>query len=112
MRKFLLLFSLLLFTSLFLAQPNSQSSASHGIDDIVQTNIKIYPNPAFNFIGLNKANGISNIVIYNLVGRKMKNFVAQKGQKYNISDLPRGMYLVQLMGIDGKVVTTQRMSKK
>ena len=74
--------------------------------------IKIYPNPAVNFIGLNKVSGVGSIIIYNLVGRKMKKFVALKDEKYDVTDLPRGMYLVQLLGDDGKVVTTQRMSKK
>lgn len=74
--------------------------------------VKIYPNPAFNFIGLNNISGIGSIIIYNLVGRKMKKFIPEQGERYDITDLPRGMYLVQLLGEDGKVVTTQRMSKK
>lgn len=74
--------------------------------------IKIYPNPAYNFIGLNSISGVNSITIYNLVGREMKKFYTQKGGKYDITDLPRGMYLVQVLGSNGKVVTTQRMSKK
>lgn len=108
MRKNLLLIPFLFFSSFLLAQ----SQASDGVRHSNQS-IKIYPNPAFNFIGLNESAGISSIIIYNLVGRKMKIFASpQKGEKYNVTDLPSGMYLVQLLGRDGKVVTTQRMSKK
>lgn len=111
MRKILLIIPFLFLTTLIMAQANTASS-NQTSTPVVKNIIKIYPNPAFNFIGLNKATGISSIIIYNLVGRKMKKFMAQKGERYNISDLPRGMYLVQLRGKDGKVVTTQRMSKK
>lgn len=90
------------------AQSNGYSSQK-----VEKSRVKIYPNPAVNFIGLNEVAGVSSIIIYNLVGRKMKNFNAQKeGEKYNVSDLPKGMYLVQFKGKDGKVLTTQRMSKK
>ena len=110
MRKILLIIPLLCLTLLVTAQ-----SSARGINadsPSIEKAIKIYPNPAVNFIGLNKISGVNTIIIYNLVGRKMKRFIAQKGEKYNITDLPRGMYLVQLLGNDGKVVTTQRMSKK
>jgi len=82
------------------SQTDSKTIAVHKI-------VKIYPNPAFNFIGLNNISDIGSIIIYNLVGRKMKKFTPQKGERYDIADLPRGMYLVQLLGKDGKVVTTQ-----
>ncbi len=114
MRKILLLIIPLLFLPIFsIAQSGSFTSKQIGNKDVFQKNdIKIYPNPAFNFIGLNEISSVNTIIIYNLVGRKMKNFIAEKGKKYFIADLPKGMYLVQLLGRDGKVVTTQRMSKR
>jgi len=110
MRKILLLIPFLYFS----ITANGQSLAKHSSNKsaTVEKIIKIYPNPAFNFIGLNNVSDVSSIIIYNLVGRKMKKFAAQKDERYDVTDLPRGMYLVQLLGNDGKVVTTQRMSKK
>lgn len=110
MRKILLFIPILFFTALVMAQ--STANVSNASNPTIEKVIKIYPNPAVNFIGLNSASGVGSIIIYNLVGRKMKKFVAQKGERYDVADLPRGMYLVQLLGNDGKVVTTQRMSKK
>ena len=109
MRKILLLISF--FCLPFLVIGQSQKNNTSAVV-AVQKMVKIYPNPAFNSIGLNNISGIGSIIIYNLVGRKMKKFITQKGERYDIADLPRGMYLVQLLGDDGKVVTTQRMSKK
>ena len=107
MRKVLLLISFFCLPLLVIGQSQKNDKTI-----AVQKIVKIYPNPAFNFIGLNNISDISSIIIYNLVGRKMKKFIPQKGERYDITDLPRGMYLVQLLGKDGKVVTTQRMSKK
>lgn len=90
----------------------SDSSGAEDSEVIVKSNLKIYPNPAFDFIRLKESTGVKSLVIYNLVGRKVKKFDAEKGKSYRIADLPKGMYLVQLLGKDGKVLTTQRMSKK
>ncbi len=107
MRKILLFISFFCLPFLVIGQSQKNSNTIS-----VQKIVKIYPNPAFNFIGLNNVSNVGSIIIYNLVGRKMKKFTPQEGERYDIADLPRGMYLVQLLGTDGKVVTTQRMSKK
>ena len=112
MRKILLIIPFLFLTFLVSAQNYAYSAPTSSSQKVTKNTIKIYPNPAVNFIGLNEVAGVASIVVYNLVGRKMKNFDALKGEKYNISDLPKGMYLVQLKGKNGKVLTTQRMSKK
>ena len=74
--------------------------------------ISIYPNPASEFIGLKHADGIKEIMIYNVVGRKMKSFTVNKGEQYYIADLPKGMYLVQMLDYGNKIVTTQRINKR
>ncbi|MEM1122607.1 MAG: T9SS type A sorting domain-containing protein [Bacteroidota bacterium] len=110
MRKILLIIPILCLTICAMAQLDAQI-ADASIRPLKKTT-KIYPNPAFNFIGLNNVANVQSITIYNLVGRKIKQFQTSKDKRYDITDLPRGMYLVQLVGRDGKVVTTQRMSKK
>jgi len=110
MRKILLIIPILCLS--FLAMGQSSAKISNASNSSIKQTIKIYPNPAFNFIGLNNVSGVGSIIVYNLVGRKMKKFTAQPDDRYDITDLPRGMYLVQLLGKNGKVVTTQRMSKK
>lgn len=75
--------------------------------------ISIYPNPATNFISINKDENVRDIAIFNLVGRKLKTFESvEKDEHYDVSDLPNGMYLVQVIDDNKKIVTTQRISKR
>jgi hypothetical protein len=86
--------------------------------DQIKTTIKsapakpqIYPNPAIHYFEVT-GDDIDTITIYNIVGRKMKTFIAQENKKYNIEDLPMGMYLVQVFGPDNKILSTSRLSKR
>lgn len=75
--------------------------------------ISVFPNPAVNFIGLSDAEDVKKIVILNVMGRETKKFVdVEKGMKYNVSDLKRGMYLVQIYDQKNKIITTQRLNKQ
>ncbi len=92
----------------------SQQAFDPGFDRTysVDPELKIYPNPATDFISLSHNEGIERLVIYNLVGRKMKSFNVREGGKYQVSDMPKGMYLVQLLGERDKIITTQRLHKQ
>jgi len=74
--------------------------------------LKIYPNPATSYIELTNSSTVDQILIYNVVGKKMKSFIVKDDGKYNVSDLPHGMYLVQLIGTNNKIIKTQRLSKR
>ena len=74
--------------------------------------LKIFPNPATNYIELTSNSTVDQILIYNVVGKKMKSFPVKDDGKYNVSDLPHGMYLVQLIGTNKKIIKTQRLSKR
>ncbi|HMN89598.1 MAG TPA: T9SS type A sorting domain-containing protein [Saprospiraceae bacterium] len=76
------------------------------------TNIKVFPNPATDYIELSDNDKVTQVLIFNLVGKEMKRFDAAAGQKYYISELPRGLYLVQLIDRSGQPITTQRVSKR
>ena len=75
---------------------------------------KIYPNPAVDFINFNnKAGEVKQVIVYNLIGRRVKELRADYGKNtYDISELSKGMYLIQLLGINNKVITTQRINKR
>jgi Secretion system C-terminal sorting domain len=106
--KQILLVLFFAFTSLALF---GQSNADGGGSSPVK--ISIYPNPATNFISINKDENVRDIAIFNLVGRKLKTFQnVEKDEHYDVSDLPVGMYLVQVIDDKKKIVTTQRISKR
>ena len=77
-----------------------------------QIKITIFPNPATNFISVSNEDKVSQIVIFNLVGRKLKTYEVLEGARYDVSSLPQGMYLVQVMNHAQKVITTQRIRKR
>ena len=77
------------------------------------TDLKVYPNPAVDYISLTEAQGVIEIQVFNLVGRSMKQFkIAYSSQQFYVGDLPKGMYLVQIKGKNDKVLTTQRLHKQ
>ncbi len=121
--KKILLFTLLcltLLTTVGLAQhvnstDNNESLAlldtNHPADQ--KAKIKVYPNPASDYIKLNVVKNVDKIKILNMVGKTIKRFnVVESGEKYNIANMPKGLYLVQLLDKKGKIITTKRLNKR
>ena len=86
-----------------------------GIDDINDSNYKIYPNPTnsiFN-IGVKDNNEKIKVEIYDMTGRKVistKNVVSQT-ITLNVNNLQSGHYIVKIINDSGKV-STMKMVKK
>ena len=74
--------------------------------------ISIYPNPATDYIKLSDDDLVANISISNMLGRKMRTFDINKSDRYEIGDLPNGLYLIQIVGKNNKILATQRLTKK
>lgn len=74
---------------------------------------RIYPNPATEHILLSaEGNDIRFLELYNVVGRKITSFSVQyEGEKFNISDLPKGVYMVRMLDAQHRVVRTQSINK-
>lgn len=96
-----------------------QSKASIPSDGVKLENpkthvsLKLFPNPAADFFSISEVSAdIQSIKIYNQVAREVKKFNFHNGEKYNISDLPKGIYLVQFYSDKNKVITTIRLAKK
>lgn len=109
---------LLLFFLLFSVGITAQTSVSERFASdnnrahLATNTIKIFPNPAVDYISISGSAKVERVVIYNLVGRKTKTFRTQDGDKYNVTDLPKGMYLVQLLGAGDDIITTRRLQKQ
>jgi Secretion system C-terminal sorting domain len=102
MKLFFLLPFLLMLGLNLAAQSNSK------------TDLTVYPNPVTEFISINDSkDAVAHIVVFSLVGKKEREFeCTTKGEQYQISDLPKGLYLVQLQDRDRKVLTTQKIQKR
>ena len=101
MKHFLLLFFFLLFGVAVQAQ-NS-----------IKADLSIYPNPTTEYISVNdNGDAVGFIAIFNLVGKKVKEYEFVKGETLFVADLAKGMYLVQIQDRKRQVLKTQKMDKR
>jgi hypothetical protein len=71
-------------------------SVHDGIEDILKSSVRIYPNPANDVINITFAEG-ANIKILNMMGQELINLNSSSDlQKIDISNLTQGVYVVQI----------------
>jgi Secretion system C-terminal sorting domain len=74
-------------------------------------NIRIYPNPTIDYFQITEDDGIDKVVIYNIIGRQMRTYKVTDNGKYNVNDLPEGLYIIRLLSANGATVKTIRLSR-
>jgi len=75
--------------------------------------LAVFPNPVTDNISVqDHADAVSEIIVFNLLGKKIKSFEAAKGDNYYVGDLPKGVYLVQLIGRNKQTLKTQKIDKR
>lgn len=95
----------LLFSLLFGVAVQAQNSS--------KADLSVYPNPTTEYISVNDNNDVVGYVaVFNLVGKKIKEFDFVKGESFYVADLPKGMYLVQIQNKSRQVVKTQKVDKR
>ena len=78
---------------------NCWSAYRLGVEGTAKNNIKIYPNPAYNYINI-EANDIHNITIFNLQGNTLLS--CDNVKKYiDIQSIPRGIVIVRIISDNG-----------
>lgn len=77
------------------------------------SNTQVYPNPATEYIMLRtNDSSIKHIEIYSIIGRKVLSYnVHHDDEKYSITDLPRGLYMVRLLDANKNVIDIPRFNK-
>ncbi len=74
--------------------------------------ITVFPNPVTEYFSVTHNVALSQIIIFNLFGRKERVFSASNQSEFNISDLKNGLYLVQFIDKSNEVIATKRISKR
>ncbi|MBL7807307.1 MAG: T9SS type A sorting domain-containing protein [Saprospiraceae bacterium] len=101
MKKPLLLFLLLLAAIALQAQNSPKPELS------------VFPNPTTEFVSVqDQADAVGQLNVFNILGKKVKTFEASKGEHYFVGDLPKGVYLVQLVGKNKQVLKSQKVEKR
>ena len=76
-------------------------------------NIDVFPNPATHFISLSDVTGVTKIVLYNMVGVRVREFSEiTPDARHSLENLPRGMYLVQIIGTNNVNLAVKRLYKQ
>lgn len=73
--------------------------------------ISMFPNPTDDAFSISAGNAVKKIVIYNLAGRAVREFKTAGNRTFDVSDLPRGNYLVRMLGQDGNSIVTRLLQK-
>lgn len=75
--------------------------------------LSVFPNPATEYISVQDNNDVvGRLYVISLSGRRVKEFEFTKGEHYSVADLPKGMYLVQIIDRNEHILTTQKMHKR
>lgn len=81
--------------------------------DLRQEEVQLFPNPSSDYFQLkNISESVDRVVLYNIIGRKMREFTAQDGSRYRLSGLPDGIYLAALVNDQKGVLRTLRVHKR
>ncbi|GJM33569.1 MAG: hypothetical protein DHS20C18_25700 [Saprospiraceae bacterium] len=74
--------------------------------------LKLYPNPAEDYFRISGDEHITKLMLYNSIGQPVRQYTAVPGQRYDISDLPEGLYLLGLLDQKGETKKTLRLMKR
>lgn len=66
--------------------------------------ISIAPNPARDFVDIQTSGKISQVLISDVSGKKVKTFSSATGNRYSLTGISKGLYLLQVM-LDGELHT-------
>lgn len=80
--------------------------------EVSPSEIRLYPNPTSDFIQLNDRGLVDQLVIYDVLGNKVRTFEAKEGKQYRIADLASGLYLISLVSNESGVLKTLRLNKR
>ncbi|MCF6279054.1 MAG: T9SS type A sorting domain-containing protein [Flavobacteriaceae bacterium] len=79
------------------------------IDEVEESEINIYPNPATNTFTINLKNEtLKKVIVYNQLGQQIKKATTNE---VNISNLSNGIYFVRITSQSGNVITKKLIKK-
>ena len=87
-------------------------SISTSTRDLQPESIQLFPNPSTDYFQLNRIDNIDHLVLYNVLGRKIREYDADNGARYRLNGLPDGIYLLALVNDRKGVVRTLRIQKR
>lgn len=101
---------------------NDESTATTGLyyfntepssttTEVARDRFRVYPNPTPGLFSVSGGQLAERIEVYSLTGKRVASFASVLDNQYDIRRLPRGSYLVQLVGENGRIVATKLIQK-
>ena len=87
-------------------------TSSTSVTDLNTSALRIYPNPTTSYFQLNHPAEVAYVVVYNIVGNKMREYDARNTTRFDVANLTQGIYLVRLLDAQHHVLRTVRLSKR
>lgn len=100
----------LIVTYNFIATGNNPCSPS-SISETQKAELQLYPNPCADAFQLTESQDVHQLIVYNTLGIKVQQFYTKPKQIYNISPLPKGMYMVEMQDAEGSLLKTVKLLK-
>ncbi len=87
-------------------------SEAEPLTEADRSQLRIFPNPVSDYMTLSGNTFVRQLRVSNILGKQLKTFDTTPQSRYDISDLPDGMYLVNMVDANNKVVKTVRVVKR
>lgn len=88
------------------------ATTTTSVSDVSNPGLRIYPNPTTSYFQIQDPTNVARVAVYNIIGNKMREFDARSTNRFDVSDLSEGIYLVRLLDAKQAVLKTVRLSKR
>ncbi len=82
------------------------------INESDKSKLRVFPNPVTDYLAVTRNTFVKQLWVSNVLGKRVRTFDTAYGNRYDIGDLPDGIYLVSMVDANRKVVKTVRISKR
>ena len=82
-------------------------------NDLELQALSLFPNPTNDYFELSTtgSNLVDVVQVHNILGRQVRQYLAAEN-RFDVADLPKGMYLVSLMDEQEGILKTLRLQKR
>lgn len=87
---------------------SAQSSARFGQAE----NLRVFPNPVMQYFKVGHTDRVKTLNLMNMAGRVVKKFNYTHDHQYNVTDLHKGIYLLQMRDERNQIIKTLRLNKQ
>lgn len=77
----------------------------------VENNQVLFPNPSSSFFKIKNDEEVADVMVYNIIGKKIFQEKHRPGRSHDVSNLNKGIYLVRLLDKSHNIIKVLRLNK-